>query len=77
MQSFRSTGHMLERFVRANPVMRGQRACLFRQKGVAGIADPGVIARTNAAERAVMHQKLMKQLADFLRRADLDGMPVE
>jgi hypothetical protein len=47
------------------------------QKGAAGIADPGAVARANAAERAEMHQKLMKQLANFLRRADLDDRPPE
>jgi hypothetical protein len=31
----------------------------------------------SVAERSDMHQKLMKQLADFLRRADLDEMPME
>ena len=47
------------------------------QKGAAGIADPGAVARANGAERAEMHQKLINQLADFLRRADLDDMPTE
>jgi hypothetical protein len=47
------------------------------QKGAAGIADPVAIARANAAERAEMHLKLAKQLADFVGRANLDDMPTE